>query len=82
MRASELRVLRLETRVLYIRLAFGVHNLENFKSALLRYLDANVTSSASGALDMGLCLEQLQKVLRPESASLIYVSRFIYQMRV
>ena len=45
----ELRVLRLETRVLYMRLAFGVHDLENFKSALLRSLNTNVASSVSGS---------------------------------
>ena len=52
-----------------MKLAFGVHDLENFKSALLRSLDANVISSASGALDVGLRLEQFQKILRPESVS-------------
>ena len=61
-----------------MRLAFRVHDLENFELALLRSLDANVTSSASGALDAGLRLEQLQKVLRLESASLIYASRLNY----
>ena len=65
-----------------MKLAFGFHNLENFKSALLRSLDANVTSFASGALDVGLRLEQFQKILRPESVSLIYASRLNYQMRV
>ena len=44
---GELRVLRLETRVLYMKLAFGVLDLENFKSALLSSLDANMTSPAS-----------------------------------
>ena len=39
--------LDLETRALYIKLAFGVLDLENFKSAFLRSLDANMTNSAS-----------------------------------
>ena len=34
-------------RVLYTKLAFGVLDLENFKSALLRPLDANMISPAS-----------------------------------
>jgi len=65
-----------------MRLAFGVHDLKIFKSARLRSLDANVTSSASGVLDAGLHLEQFQKVLRPESTSLIYASCLNYQTRV
>jgi len=51
---GELRILILEMRVLHMKLAFGVPDIENFKSALLRSLDANVTSSVSGALDAGL----------------------------
>ena len=49
---SELRVLRLETRVLYTKLAFGVLDIENFKSALLRSLDANVTNLHLEVLDV------------------------------
>ena len=36
-----------------MKLAFGVHDLENFKSALLRSLDANVTSSVSSSFRCG-----------------------------
>ena len=34
---SELRVLRRETRVLYMRLAFEVHDLENFKTCFCSF---------------------------------------------
>ena len=39
--------LSLETRVLHKKLAFGVLDLENFKSALLSSLDANMTNPVS-----------------------------------
>ena len=37
----------LETRALYMKLAFGVLDLENSKSALLRLLDADVATPVS-----------------------------------
>ena len=40
-----------------MRLAFGVHDLENFKFVLLRFLDANVASSASASLIYALHLD-------------------------
>ena len=77
--------LSFETRVLYARLAFGVHDLENFKSVLLRSLDANVASSASWSFRRGSLIVRIWSNFRKfydSCLSLIYVLRLNYQTRV
>ena len=64
-------------RALYMKLAFGVLDLENFKSALLRLLDADVATPASQTrVWQTLYLEVTSgSSLRPASVFLIYASR-------
>ena len=76
---GELCVLRLETRVLHMRLAFGVHDLKNFKSALLRSPDANVTSSASWGFRCGPASGPTSKSFKTRVRVFDICSRLNYQ---